>query len=256
MNTTYNHVGLRSVAFAAMWCVLCLSGMAATFSLNPGADAFVTTGPSGNLKNNNYGVAGALSVAAPNLSQGEFQSVLQFGLAGAKSSFDSQYGAGQWSIQSVTLQLTATPPNNSIFNASAAGQFSMSWMQNDGWMEGTGTPQTPTTTGITFSTLSNFVSLADENLGTFSFNGATNGNAIYTLGLTPSFSADVLAGNTVSFRMFAADSTVSYLSDSKNFINSSLRPVLTVTAVPDPCSLGFGLLALGPAALFRHYRRE
>src|SRR5882724_3078740 len=100
-----------------------LPGRAGSFGVNPSADAFVTTGPTGNLNGNNYGGAGALSVAAPGLSQGEFQSVLQFNLSGAKSSFDGQFGVGQWSIQSVTLQLTATSPNNAIFNASAAGQF-------------------------------------------------------------------------------------------------------------------------------------
>src|SRR5262245_12507685 len=105
-----------------------ISSPAATFSLNPGADAFVTSGTSGNLSNNNYGGAGALSVAAPGLAQGEFQSVLQFNLSGAKSSFDSQFGVGQWSIQSVTLQLTAAAPNNPIFNASGAGQLGISWM--------------------------------------------------------------------------------------------------------------------------------
>src|SRR5262249_9801724 len=90
---------------------------ASSFSLNPSADAFVTTGPTGNLLNSNYGGAGPLSVAAPGLSQGEFQSLLQFNLSAAKTSFDSQFGVGQWTIQSVTLQFTAAPPNNSIFNS-------------------------------------------------------------------------------------------------------------------------------------------
>src|SRR5262252_5814947 len=117
------------IAAIALCGLLPRSGWAATFSLNPGADAFVTTGPSGNLSSSNYGGGGALSVAAPGLSQGEFQSVLQFSLAGAKSSFDSQFGAGQWSVHSVSLQLTAAAPNNPIFNASSAGQFSISWMQ-------------------------------------------------------------------------------------------------------------------------------
>ena len=134
---------------AALVFLLCASqGRSATFSSNPTADAFVTTGPTGNLSNNNYGGGGALSVAAPGLAQGQFQSVLQFGLSGAKSSFDGQFGAGQWSIQTITLQLTAAPPNNPIFNASAAGQFAISFMQNNSWTEGTGTPQAPTTTGI------------------------------------------------------------------------------------------------------------
>jgi hypothetical protein len=161
-----------------------------------------------------------------------------------KSAFDSQFGVGRWSIQSVSLQLTAAPPNNAIFNASAAGQFSISWMQNDGWTEGTGTPQAPTTTGITFSTLNSFLSAGDEALGTFSFNGATSGNSTYTLGLTPSFSADVLAGNTVSLRMFAADTAVSALFDSRSFGTASARPLLTITAVPEPTSIALGLMAV------------
>ncbi len=238
-----------AVAATGIALLLALPVRAATFSLNPSADAFVTTGPTANLIGNNYGGAGALSVAAPGLSHGQFQSVLQFGLSGAKTTFDTQFGAGQWSIQFVTLQLTATAPNNAIFNSSAAGQFSISWMQNDSWTEGTGTPATPTTTGITYTSLTDtFIGGGDENLGTFSFAGGTNGNSTYTLSLTPSFSADVLAGNTVSFRMFAADTAVSYLFDSRNFGTTSFRPLLSIVAVPEPGSLS--LLAAGAALLF------
>ena len=241
MHSNRFSASLRTLTF--IFCSLAaVAGRTATFSLNPSADAFVTFGPSGNLANNNYGAAGALSVAAGGVAQGEFQSVLQFGLSAAKTSFDTQFGPGQWTIQSVTLQLTAAPPNNPVFNASAAGQFSLSWMQNNTWTEGTGTPQAPATTGITFSTLSNFVSGADELLGTFSFNGATNGNATYNLSLAPSFSADILAGGTLSLRMFAADGAVSYLSDSRSFSTTAARPLLTITAVPEP---GLAALAAG-----------
>ena len=95
--------GLTTVVFhsffaAPIW--------AAAFSTNSFADAFVTTGPSGNLSGNNYGGAGALGVSAPGLPKGEFQSVLQFDLAGGRNSFDDQFGAGQWNVQSVSLQLT------------------------------------------------------------------------------------------------------------------------------------------------------
>jgi hypothetical protein len=236
---------LRLLQIATLLCALYApDAFAATFSLNPVSDSFVTTGPSGNLSNNNYGGAGALGVAAAGLSQGEFQSLLQFNLAATKSSFDSQFGAGLWTIQSVTLQLTATPPNNGIFNASAAGQFGLSWMQNDGWTEGTGTPNAPTTTGITFSTLNGFLSGADEALGTFSYNGATSGNLTYSLNLTPSFSADILSGNSLSLRMFAADNAVSFLSDSRSFGTTSARPLLTITAVPEPATSSLAILGL------------
>jgi hypothetical protein len=245
----------RFIAVATLLCVFLPSlVLSATFSLNPSADAFVTTGPSGNLANNNYGAAGGLSLAAPGLSQGEFQSVLQFGFSSAKSSFDTQFGAGQWTIQSVTLQLTATTPNNGIFNAGSAGQFGISWMQNDGWIEGTGTPQAPTASGITFSSLSSFASGADEALGIFSYNGATSGNAAYSLNLTPLFSGDILAGNTVSLRLFPTDSAVSYLSDSRNFGTAAARPLLTITAVPEPGQFALGLLGLGICFLARHRR--
>jgi len=247
---------LLAICLAFLWSFEPGHSSGATFSLNPSADAFVTTGPTGNLSISNYGGAGALSVAASGLPQGQFQSVLQFGLAGAKSSFDTQFGAGQWSIQSVTLQLTAVPPNNPIFNASAAGQFSLSWMQNDGWTEGTGNPGLPTSNGITFSTLSNFVSGADEALGTFSFNGATNGNFIYTLNLTSSFSADILAGSTASLRMFAADGTVSFVSDSRSIPTTSFRPLLTINAVPEPGMLALGGVGVSLLAANRHKGRR
>jgi hypothetical protein len=101
---------------ALLACVFHVQGSwSASFSLNPGADAFVTTGSSGDLSHNNYGAAGALSLAAPGLPSGEFQSVLQFRLSGAKNAFDAQYGAGQWSVQSAKLQLTTASPKNLMF---------------------------------------------------------------------------------------------------------------------------------------------
>lgn len=248
MKTTLNTPCQKAIAACVLSLLLGLPVYSATFTLNPSMDAFVTTGPSGNLSGNNYGGAGALSVAAPGLSKGEFQSVLQFDLSGAVTSFNTQFGAGQWNIQSITLSLTATSPNNAIFNSSSAGQFGISWMQNDSWTEGSGTPASPTTTGITYSSLSSHTSAGDESLGTFSFNGATSGSTAYALSLTPGFSADAEAGNLVSLRLFAADSVVSYLADSRNFGTASARPVLSIVAVPEPGVLS--LLGTGATLLF------
>jgi len=228
--------------------LLCLGygepARSATFSLNPSADAFATTGPTGNLGANNYGGAGALCVAAPGLAQGEFQSVMQFSLASAAASFNAQYGSGQWSIQSVTLQLTGTPANNAIFNAAAAGQFAISLMQNNGWTEGTGTPMAPATNGITFSTLSNYVGAGDSSLGTFSFNGATNGTTSYTLNLNSALSEEILNGGTASLRLYAADTAVSFLFDSRSFNTAADRPLLIITAVPEPSVLALSALGV------------
>jgi hypothetical protein len=70
---------------------------------------------------------------------------------------------------------------------SCAGQsatFRLNPMQNNGSTEGTGSPMAPTNNGITFSTLSNYVSTADSPLGTFGFNGTTNGVLTFKLNLT------------------------------------------------------------------------
>ena len=217
----------------------------APFSTNAAADAFVTTGPSGNLSANNYGGAGSISLAAPGLPQGEFQSVLQFNLSGALSSFNSIFGAGQWSIQSVTLQLNAAPANNAIFNTPAAGQFGISWMQNDSWTEGTGSPSAPDASGITFATLQNtFIGAGDQNLGTFSFNGATSGAFTYSLGLSSGLTGDVLTGDNLSLRLLAVDSSVSGVFNSRNFGTAANRPLLTITAVPEPGTLSLAVLGL------------
>ncbi len=238
-------------AAAALALISALPCQAATFTANPTMDAFVTTGPTGNLSGNNYGGAGVLVLAqsATNNPQGTFQSVLQFNVAGALSAFNTQFGAGQWTIQSVTLQLNASAPNNGIFNQnSGAGQFGISFMQNNSWTEGSGTPMAPTTSGITYNSLPGFLSINNENLGTFSYNGATTGMSTYSLALTPGFSADILAGGNVSLDMFAADSSINYLFNSKNFGTAADRPLLTITAVPEPgvaalCLSGLGLLA-------------
>jgi hypothetical protein len=213
--------------------------------LSPVADAFVSSAnPS-----NNYGGAGALSVSAAGLANGEFQSVLRFDMSAAKSSFDAAYGAGQWTVQSIALKLSATAPNNAIFNASAAGQFNASWMQNDSWVEGSGTPASPTTTGITLNSLPGFLSGSDAALGTFSFNGATSGSFTYTLAMPAGLLGDIGAGSLASMRLYAADSTVSYLSDSRNFGQAALRPEFDITAVPEPAGLAF--LFAGPVLTAR-----
>jgi len=230
-----------SQAFTAAW--------AATYSTNSFADAFVAAGPTGNLGENNYGGGGALAVAANGLPNGEFQTVLKFDLSGARDAFNAQFGAGEWSIQSVSLQLTSSPHNNAIYNAIAAGSFGITLLQNNTWVEGTGTAGTPTTDGISFNSLQNsFINnSADQDLGTFNFPGGSSGANTYLLNLSPGFITDVLNGSEASFRMFAADEEVSYLFSSRSAAAPSSEPDLIITAVsvvPEPGTvtlIGLGL---------------
>jgi hypothetical protein len=219
-----------------------------TYTTGPIADTFVATGPTGNLSADNFGGAGALAVAAGGLPQGEFQSVIQFNLSGAQSAFNAEYGLGQWTIQSVTLDLTASSHANSIFNSPAAGLFDISLMQNNSWVEGTGTGGTPTMDGITYDSLESVYinNSADQALGTFSFAGGTSGENGYSLDLASGLVGGVQDGGDVSLRLYPDDNDISYLFSSR--MAAPNGPELVITAVPEPSVLL--LVETGAAALF------
>jgi len=242
---------LRPCALAAtLWVAVHCSASAASFATTPVADAFVATGPTGNLEQNNYGGGGALVIAAPGLTNGEFQTVMRFNLSGAFNAFNAQYGAGQWSVQTVSLQLTSSAHGNAIYNAVAAGAFNISLMLNNSWVEGTGNASNPTTDGVSYSTLlSTYVSAGDQNLGTGNFPGGTAGAHTYSLNLSPGLVSDILSGGDASLRLFAADTAISYLFSSSASSPASTEPQLIVTAVPEPGSLA--LLGLAAVTLLR-----
>ncbi len=221
---------------SAVFGTLASSAFSAVVVLTPPtpvADALVMS----NNPTTNYGGLGALSVAASGLAKGEFQTVMRFDGSAVKAASDAAYGIGQWTVQSVTLKLTsASPGNNALFNSSSAGQFYLDWMAEDSWVEGDTKSETPSTS-ITFDSLATLRSASDQLLGTFSYGGATSGATTYTLGLGSSFVADLLGGNQVSFRLYAADTNVSYLFNSRNNNTTENRPVLTVTTVPEPAML-------------------
>jgi len=226
------------------------------------ADAFVTTGANGSLSSSNFGAAGALAIAAGGLPEGEFQTVLKFDLSGAFNSFNSQFGAGQWMVQSVTLDLTASSHGNAIFNPVAAGSFNVSLMQNNSWVEGTGTGGIPTSDGISFNSLEGVYinSAVDQALGTFAFTGNKSGQNGYGLTLSSGLVSDVTGGDVLSLRLSAADNQISYLMTSREGAGGVLAQepalVLDVVAIPEPRVMTMCIGALGVLCLFQLFRRS
>ena len=233
--------------------VMSATTRAASISLTPVADAMVSSAQ----PTFNYGGAGAFAVAAPRLSQGGFESLLQFDLAGARNAFDLAYGAGQWQLTSAELRLNAANPNNAIFNPSAAGPIAASWLANDGWLESNGTPMAPSGSGITWDTLPSFLSAADESLGTLGFGGATSGATLYALAISPGLAGDALAGRLATIHLAPGDAAAAALFNSRTFNNSNNHPQLTLSAtpvaVPEPSAcLIVGLLLIGARFVTRH----
>jgi hypothetical protein len=238
---------LKFVVGAVIGCTAAMCfGQTASFSIQPIADAFVTSGASGSLSSSNFGAAGSLAIGASGLPQGEFQSVLKFNLSAAESSFNAQFGSGQWAIQSVTLQLTSSPHNNAIFNNISPGQFGVSLMQNNLWVEGTGTGGAPGSDGVSFnSLLSTYLNnTTDQSLGTFTFPGGSSGQNGYNLSLSSGMLGDVTSGSDLSLRLFAADSSVSYLFTSRSGSSGQPDILVQAAAVPEPNTMALCGMAL------------
>lgn len=253
---------IASTLFAGL--AFTASATTSTYSTISTADAFVTSGTaSGANPNDNYGGAGALMVAGSASGNGTFDTLLKFDLSAAKTQFDTQLGVGNWTLTNITLTLAGNfatqgaHPNNAIFPTINAGNFSINWLANDTWLEGTGTPSSPTTDGVTFNTLASFTSGSDEALGGFSFSPPGNNvQATWTLGMTSGFVSDITAGSTASLLLAPADSTVSYLFNSRSFGTAANRPLLslTVQTVPEPASIFYVLAGFASLIGIRRLR--
>ncbi len=245
---TYATVILASII------TLTSSARATTVTATDVGDTFVDSAQ----PNSNLGGAGAMQVTAPGTAQGTMVSLIKFDPTSLDSSLNSTYGAGGWVLNSVTLTLASnfytegTQPNNNIFAPINSGSFEVILMQNSSWVEGTGSPGSPTTDGLTYNQLPSYTSAADIDLGTFAWTAASamagsSASYSFNLGLNSTLISDLISGQNVSLEFVAADSGISFLFNTKTKTGSS--PVLSVDAevVPEPginLLLGLSLLAL------------
>jgi hypothetical protein len=250
---------MRGFIIRVVMCVVicsCLAGAGnalaqITVSNTPVADAFVRSAdPAGN-----YGGAGALEVSgliatnASGVQQGQFDSFMRFDVSSEVSTFNSNFGTGNWAISVVSLKLTEVgAPGNAVFNR-GVGQFQVQWIANDSWLEGTGNPGATTTNGIVWNDEATVLADGQSLLGTYS-NAGANGLRTLVLGTPSAFVNDITAGGLVSFYLNpTANSTVGFNFNSRSFGTASAQPflVLTAVAIPEPTTLGlvgFSVLAL------------
>jgi hypothetical protein len=227
---------------AAVACFCLAAAGQTTFTVTTSADAFLAAGSPDNplgadLTGLNFGAAGTLVIAPANAVKGEFRSVIRFDLSGETNLFNSTYGSN-WVISGISLELASNDgtdgvqPNNPIFNAISGGKFVIEWMADDSWIEGSGTPNLPTTDGVTFASLPNYLMTAHEILCTNTYSPPGDDvHVVWPLPLNHSLVANVMSGGDVSFYFCAADDQVSYLFNSNKYGRGN-EPLINVTAIP------------------------
>jgi hypothetical protein len=196
--------------------------------------------------NLNYGGGGALSVSGTNATTGNptngaFDTFISFNTAAMVSNFNSIFGPSNWVITSATINLTANlAPGNAVFNY-GTGSFQIRWIANDTWIAGTGTPNAPTTNGITYSQESSYLNTnTDMNLGAFTFAGSAKLSC--PLALPNAFVTNMQAGGEVGFFMTAIDPGLGYVFYSRNYAgNTNSLPYLVVSATAQPGISGISL---------------
>ena len=234
------------------------------------ADAFLATGSAGNpagtnLTGLNFGAAGALFIAPAASPKGEFQSILRFDLSGASNVFNATYGTNDWSVTGISLTLRGNngmageQPMNLIFPPISAGSFVIKWLSDNDWAEGTGTPITPTTDGVTYDSLPTLLSGPTAILCTNTYTPPGDFVPVtYPLPLNTNVVAEIMNGAQASFLLYAADNQIGYLFNSTNFGRGD-EPLLNVTANYIPPRIvagyftngGFQLTGSGTARICR-----
>lgn len=229
-----------------------------TFTVdNTAADSFL----SGAAPTLNFGGAGTLAISPASAPNGAFNSILKFNLAGATSLFDSTYGAGHWQITGLTLRLASnfgtqgTVPSNGTLNPVNGGDFAITWLAGDDWVEGNGGGSGTANGAVSFSSLPSLFAAESDSLGTFTYTPpGKNIYASYTLPLNAGLVNDAASGGDVSLYFSAADDQVGYLFNSRSF--ASANPQFVVSVVPEPGALGLAGLALGGLLATRRWRRR
>jgi hypothetical protein len=232
---------------------------ASSISITPTSDTFVISSGScisDASPDRDYGNGGALHVAGINSSdpsKGEFKSLLRFDTSSVQSEFDDLYGQGNWTIESISLTLTlSTWPSNMIFNGPCTnGDFSILLMSDDRWIEGDGTPNVVSNSGVTWNTLPNYLDGNEPILGTYTYtNLYPSGNPksfveTYALAVQPGIVNDLMSDDELSLLFIPVDESVGFSFTGRLTTKIADRPTLTITAIEVPEPSIISLLILG-----------
>jgi hypothetical protein len=240
------------LALIAVWPMM-VAAQSTTYSLAVGADTFVSSGQ----PDDNFGGRGAMEIAAPTAAQPRTQIVLLgFDTSALQTSFDADFGVGNWTITSVTLTLSSSvatagqQPNNAIFNRIAAGEFEFGLLSNNNWSE----------FGLTWNAMPDILPGANNSntftsLGTFFWSATGQLSSTWTLDPDPNLLQRILAGEQLTLLgQPTAGSTVGYLSNTRTIDPGYLN--VTAHAVPEPSTAAFIAGVLWCSGFYRRSNRR
>jgi hypothetical protein len=165
---------------------------------------------------------------------GLFDSLIRFPMSNVVTAVAGAFGTNGWVVTGAALSLNeVAAPNNPMFDR-GVGAFEIRWIASDTWVEGTGTPNFPTTDGVAYQDLSSLLNAArDEPLGSFT-NSGLDGTVSFPLPLAGGLVSNVVAGADVNLYLTAASESVGFTFNSRNFIGTNSWPSLAITAVAKP----------------------
>jgi hypothetical protein len=225
---------MKPILPAALICVVILPALttrASIYSQQVGADAFVSSGQ----PDLNFGTQGAMEIAAATPAQPRTEMTLcRFDTSALQAAFDSDYGAANWVVTSVSLTFFSNvstagqQPGNPSFNRIAAGNFEFDLLSDNSWSE----------TGITWNTLPEILPGSGNSnsltpLGTFFWPASGSTSSTWTLNLVAKLADAINDGSPITILgQPTAGSTVGYLSNTLTLNPGYLN--VTAEAVPEP----------------------
>lgn len=207
------------------------------FTIQAEADAFVRAAS----PDENYGRAGNLSVAGTEALNGfgapggRTESLARFETANLVAGLDSFYGNHDWFIaEAVIRAYEMAAPNNAIFSR-GLGAFAITALSKGAdWIEGSGSPNAPTTDGVTFNDLADlFEATRDLRLGSFT-NSLVDGFHDFTLALPNGFTAMLESGLPVTLRFFPLDDEIGFTFLSRSDRRTELQMTLSLKVSNGP----------------------
>jgi hypothetical protein len=234
------------------------AGLAQSLTTGSTGDAFLDAGK----PTFNYGGAGTLALAPTGSSVGEIDSLLRFNLASIDSQFNTTYGAGNWVVTGLSLSLASNfgtagaNPGNPLFPHISGGSFGIDWISYDGWTEGTAGGSGAANGAVSYNSIPTLLGSTVDSLGTFTYTPPGNNvYAAYSLSLDDGLLNAVNAGGDVSMYLYATNSTVGYLFNSKEFGSNTPELTVTVGVVPEPGTLALAAMSIAGIVVSRKFRK-